>query len=56
MARNGYVGNLVGSMLGEVLEVDLEMEEVEWGDYMRVRVQLDITKPLQCRKSLKVSE
>lgn len=47
MARNGYVRNLVESMLGEVLEVDLDMSEVEWGEYMRVRVQINITQPLQ---------
>ncbi|XP_042942811.1 uncharacterized protein LOC122276999 [Carya illinoinensis] len=46
MARNSYVGNLVGNMLGEVIEVDLEKGEFEWGEYMRVRVLIDISQPL----------
>lgn len=31
--------------LGEVVKVDLEENEFAWGEYMRVRVNLDITKP-----------
>lgn len=31
MARNEYIGEIVGASLGSVEEVDLEHVEVEWG-------------------------
>lgn len=34
MARNEYVGNLVGEALGRVEEVDIEYGNVEWGEYI----------------------
>lgn len=46
MARNEYTNNLVGMVLGKVEEVDIEHEAIEWGEYMRIRVCLNITKPL----------
>ncbi|XP_042944768.1 uncharacterized protein LOC122278651 [Carya illinoinensis] len=56
MAQNYYVGKRVGSMLGEVFEIDLEKGEVEWGEYIRIRVMVDITQPLQRRKWLKIGD
>lgn len=51
MARNEYIGKLIGASLGRVEEVDIEEGAVEWGEFMQVRVHLDITKPLiQCKK------
>lgn len=32
--------------LGKVKEVDVAFREVEWGEYMSVGVELDITMPL----------
>lgn len=52
MAQNEYVGNLVGEALGRVEEVDIEYGEVEWGEYTRIRVCLNITKPLLRRKRM----
>ncbi|XP_041001563.1 uncharacterized protein LOC121247253 [Juglans microcarpa x Juglans regia] len=52
MAYNMYIGKLIGGLLGEFLEVDLDEGEMEWGEYMRVRVRLDISQPLQRRKRL----
>lgn len=33
MARNVYMGNLVGKAVGRVLEVDLDKDEMAWGEY-----------------------
>lgn len=46
MAQNEYIGNLVGASLGKVEEVDLPHGDVEWGEFMRIRVSIDITKPM----------
>lgn len=46
MARNDYVSGLVGVSLGRVKEINLEYRKVKWGEFMRVRVTIDITKPL----------
>lgn len=52
IACNAYVGNLVGEALGGVEEVDIEYGEVEWGEYTRIRICLNITKPLLRRKRM----
>ncbi|KAF5463103.1 hypothetical protein F2P56_019045 [Juglans regia] len=46
MVRNVFVGKKLGERLGSVEEVDLEKGEVEWGEYLRVRVTFNVTKPL----------
>ncbi|XP_042958084.1 uncharacterized protein At4g02000-like [Carya illinoinensis] len=56
MARNEYIRRLVGGVLGEVLEVDLDKGEMEWGEYMRVRVLINISKPLLRQKRMIVEE
>lgn len=56
MAHNEYIGKLVGDALGEVLEIDLEKGEMEWGEYMRVRVILDVSRPFLRQKRLNVRE
>ncbi|XP_042944586.1 uncharacterized protein LOC122278462 [Carya illinoinensis] len=56
MARNEYIGRLVGGALGEVLEVDLDNGEMEWGEYMRVRVLINISKLLLRQKRMIVEE
>lgn len=48
MARNETIGHEVGKSLGWVEEVDLESGEVEWGEFMRIRVVVKVTKPLLC--------
>lgn len=54
MARNHYVRNLVGSVIAIVKEINLEVDELEWGEFMQVRVCLDITKLLLRRKKINV--
>lgn len=51
MARNEYIGREVSMALGSVEELDLDYGEVEWGEFMHIRVTIDITKPLLwCKK------
>lgn len=52
MARNEYVGNLLGEALGRVEEVDIDYGDVEWGEYMQICICLDITKPLLRKKKM----
>lgn len=46
MARNEYMGNVVGKAIGRAEEVDLEKGEMAWGEFMQVRVHVDVRKPL----------
>ncbi|XP_041021293.1 uncharacterized protein LOC121262766 [Juglans microcarpa x Juglans regia] len=46
MARNETVGKLIGNALGIVEEIDLLEGELAWGEYLRIQVCMDITKPL----------
>lgn len=50
MAHNEYVGNLIGNSLGIVVEVDLESGEMAWGEFMLVRANINVSKPLLRRK------
>lgn len=51
MACNEYIERVVGNSLGKMEEVDLKNGEVKWGEYMRIRVNIDITKLLlRCNK------
>lgn len=56
MACNTYIGREIGNSIGHTEEVDLEDEEIKWGEYMRVRVKLDISKPLLKKKKLAIEE
>jgi hypothetical protein len=49
------IGIKIGSSVGEVEEVDVLEEGVEWGEFLRVRVVLDLTKPLARGRILKDS-
>lgn len=46
------VGREVGAALGTVEEVDLDCGELAWGEFMRIRISIDVFKPLLCRKRL----
>lgn len=52
MACSKQIGRKIGESLGTVLEVDLPDDECEWGEFMRVRVCLDVSKPLLRGKQL----
>lgn len=55
LACNEYIENLVGNTLGWVEEVDVIPSEVEWGKLMRIRVTIDVPKPLLRKKKLNIS-
>jgi hypothetical protein len=38
-------GYQIGSMVGEVIEVDVDEDRVGWGEFLRVRIVLDLSKP-----------
>lgn len=40
------VGRLIGESIGEVEEVDAEEDRRASGEYLRIRVKVDISKPL----------
>lgn len=52
MMCNEYIGRKVSVSICKVQEVDLEYREVKWGEFMQIRVSMDITKPLVHRKWL----
>lgn len=49
-----YIGQLIKNTLGQTKKVDLEEDDVEWEEYMRIRVTLNITKPTLRRKRLAI--
>lgn len=53
-AWNEYIGRLIGNSLGKFKEIDLDNGEVEWREFMRVRVNLAITRPLLRHKKLSI--
>lgn len=44
--RNKKVARKIGDSIGEFLEGGEEEEDISWGQSIRIRVRLDITKPL----------
>ena len=52
--RTRETGWAIGSKLGEVVDVDVTESGVQWGKYLRVRVQLDVTKKLIRGKKIAV--
>lgn len=51
MAQNEYIGWLMENALSELEEIDLDHGEFEWGEFMCLRVTIDISKLLlRCKK------
>ena len=48
-------GALIGSTLGEVISVDALESGRAWGTCVRVRVKIDITKPLCWGRMVRLS-
>ncbi|XP_040998212.1 uncharacterized protein LOC121244266 [Juglans microcarpa x Juglans regia] len=46
MARNEYVGRLLGEKIGVFEKVDVDEGAIAWGEFQRVCVNLQISKPL----------
>ena len=45
---------VIGSKLGEVLEVDVPDSGVHWGKCLRVRIRIDVTKRLMKGKRVSI--
>ncbi|XP_059436686.1 uncharacterized protein LOC132169716 [Corylus avellana] len=48
------VGTLIVSTMGFFEEVDIDIDGVGWGEFLCVRIQLDLTKPLSRGRFLKL--
>lgn len=40
------VGQKIGALVGTVEEVDISEAEADWGEFLRVKISFDLTKPL----------
>lgn len=46
MACNEYIENLIERFLEKVLEDDLDKGDFTWEEYIRIKVVMNITKPM----------
>lgn len=44
--------NLIGDKLGKVLEIDVNDDDTRWGEYLRIRVEINLNKPLTRGRAL----
>ena len=49
------VGNQIKSSMGQVLEVDVDEGGMGWGECLRVKILLDLQKPLSRGRKLKIN-
>jgi hypothetical protein len=50
------VGLHVGSTVGEVEDIDVLEDGVGWGEYLRVKIRIDLSKPLARGRMIKVQD
>ena len=50
------VGLKIGSTVGTVIEIDTNAGGVGWGEYLRVKILLDLAKPLSRGRKMKLEE
>jgi hypothetical protein len=48
------IGRKIGETVGEVELVDADDEGIAWGEFLRVKIVLDLTKPLQRGRKLNI--
>ncbi len=48
------MGSHLGSLVGHVEEVETDVDGIGWGEYLRVRITLDLSKPLAQVRLLKI--
>ena len=51
---NSKIRTMIGSSVGHVEEVDMDEDGVGWGKFLRVKIRVDLTKPLMRGRRLKV--
>jgi hypothetical protein len=50
------IGIRIGSSIGKVEEVEVDDEGVGWGEYLRVHIVLDLTKPISRGRFLHIRD
>ena len=50
------MGLKLGSIVGKVEEVDTDWDGTSWGEYLRVRVHVNLTKPIPRGRILKLKD
>jgi hypothetical protein len=50
------MGIRIGSSIGKVEEVEVDVDGVGWGEYLRVRIVLDLTKPISRGRFLHIRD
>jgi hypothetical protein len=55
ICMNKEVGTKMGKSLGELIEVDVAGDGMGWGSYLRLRVNIDLTKPLDRGRALNLA-
>lgn len=53
---NCHVGEHISCLLGTIEHVNVDQNGIRWGQFLRIRVSLDFTKPLVQGKSLMVQD
>ena len=51
---NKDVGGRVANEIGELITVDVSQNGLAWGPFLRIRVNIDITKPLTRAKMMRI--
>lgn len=48
------IGRKIGETMGTMEVVDTDVDGIEWGEFLRVKILLDLTKPLSRGKKLNI--
>jgi hypothetical protein len=55
ICMNKSVGTKIGSSLGELVDIDVAGDGMGWGSYLRLRVVIDLMKPLDRGRALSLA-
>lgn len=53
---NRYHGKIIDETIGMVIEVNVDTDDIGWVHFQRVRVVINMSKPLACNRSIKVND
>jgi hypothetical protein len=53
---NMETGRLIGEQIGEFIEVDLDEDGESMGEYLRIKIRMDITVPLMRFTTLEIED
>lgn len=46
LGMDRFHGDIIEKTIGKVLEIDVEDDDIGWGRFLRVMIELNLTKPL----------